>query len=115
MTALEMAKLIHKAADDKKAKDILILDMEGICDVTDYFIICSGNSNTQVQAIADNIEDELAKEDCFIKNKEGYNEANWVLLDYSFCVVHIFQESEREFYNLERLWGRAPVVEMLSE
>jgi ribosome-associated protein len=102
-------KLIAEAASDKKAADILILDMQGITMVTDYFMICSAASTTQVQAIADHIEEKLQQQGVALLHKEGYQEAQWILLDYGVCVVHIFVESERRFYNLEQLWGDAPV------
>ena len=72
--------------------------------------MCSANSSTQVKAIADNIEDELGRENIFFTHKEGYREGRWILLDYNDCVVHIFVEEERQFYNIERLWGDAPTT-----
>ena len=86
MIAKEIAAKIFKAAEDKKAKDILVLDMAGINEVTDYFIICSANSNTQVRAIADNIDEELSKNGYFPKTKEGYADASWVLMDFGYCL-----------------------------
>lgn len=114
MTGLQIAEKIYNAADDKKASDILVFDMEGVADVTDYYLICSANTDIQVRAIADNIEDELAKIGMFAKSKEGYSEGSWVLMDYGYCVVHIFKEAEREYYNLEKLWARAGVVDFLD-
>lgn len=103
----DMPQLIAKAASDKKAFDIQILDMRNITLVTDYFIICSGNSTTQVKAIADNIDEKLTETGIKLLRKEGYNEARWILLDFGNCVVHVFLDDERRFYNLERLWGEA--------
>jgi len=100
-----LAEKIVVAAEDKKARNVRVLDVEGISMVTDSFVICSANSNTQVKAIADNIETELAKENIKMLHKEGYREGRWILMDYGTCIVHIFVEEEREFYNLERLWG----------
>lgn len=114
MTSIEMAKQIFKAADDKKAKDIKVFDMENISDVTDYYLVCSGGSDVQVKAIADNIEDEMDKQGVFLKSKEGYQEGSWILLDYNYCVVQVFLESEREHYNLEKLWLKAPQVDFLE-
>ena len=103
-----LANKIAAAAAGKKATDILLLNMEGISPVTDYFMICSARNTTQVQAIADNIEDELAKENLLAAHKEGYTEGRWILRDYGDVVAHIFLESERDFYNLEQLWADAP-------
>lgn len=108
MTGKELANKIAAAAADKKARDILLLNMEGLSSVTDYFMICSTPSTTQVRAIADGIEDKLAQEGKLPAHKEGYSEGNWVLLDYGDCVAHVFQESQRNFYNLEQLWADAP-------
>lgn len=102
-----LPELAAQAADDKKANDIQIMDMRSISPVTDYFVICSANSTTQVQAITDNIEDKLAEHGYNPLRREGYNEARWVLLDYGDCVVHVFLEEERHFYSLEQLWGEA--------
>lgn len=101
----KLAEKIVVAAEDKKARNIRILDVEGISMVTDSFVICSANSNVQVKAIADNIEKELAKEGINMLHKEGYREGRWILMDYGTSIVHIFVEEEREFYNLESLWG----------
>ena len=80
--------------------------------VTDSFIICSANSNTQVKAIADHIEKELEQAGIKMLHEEGYREGRWILMDFGTCIVHIFAEEEREFYNLERLWGsERPVYE----
>lgn len=93
------------AAEDKKANDVRVLDVEGISMVTDAFVICSANSDTQVKAIADNIEKELAKDGIKMLHQEGYREGHWILMDFGTCIVHVFTEEERSFYNLERLWG----------
>lgn len=98
---------IAAAASDKKARDIVILDLRGISTVTDYFVICSANSSTQVQAIADHVEEELTKQGSKALRREGYRDANWVLLDYGTCITHVFVESDRRFYDLERLWSEA--------
>ena len=107
MTDSKLPELVAAAASDKKARDIVILDMEGVTLIADHFVICSANSTTQVQAIADNIEEKLAEKGIKALRKEGFREAHWVLLDYGSCVAHIFVEDDRKFYNLERLWGDA--------
>lgn len=107
-TEKSMKQLIAEAASDKKANDIVFIDMQNVSLVADYFIICSGNSVPQVKAIADNIEEKLQEAGHSLIHREGYREGRWVLLDYGTCVAHIFLTEEREFYHLERLWGDAP-------
>ena len=98
MTSIELAKAIAKAADDKKARDIVLMDMAALTPATDYFVICSAGSTTQVRAIADNIDEELAeKHSLEFLHKEGYREAEWVLLDYGDAVAHIFLQDSREY------------------
>jgi ribosome-associated protein len=98
------------AAEDRKAIDLKVLHLEKISDFTDYFLICSGNSERQVQAIADAVQEKMRAERVRPLHVEGYNRAQWVLLDYGDFVVHIFQDEPRRFYSLERLWGDAPDV-----
>ena len=106
----QLAKKIATAASDKKARDIILLDMTGISSVTDSYVICSAGASRQVQAIADNIEEVLQKDGIEPLHIEGYREGSWVLLDYGSCVAHIFVERDRDFYNLEKLWGDAPSI-----
>ena len=98
------------AADDRKAVDLKVLHLEKISDFTDYFLICSGTSERQVQAIADAVQEKMRGDRVRPLHVEGYNRAQWVLLDYGDFVVHVFQEEPRRFYSLERLWGDAPDV-----
>ena len=105
MNPKELANAIAAAAADKKAKDILLLNMVGLSPVTDYFMICSAQSATQVRAIADSIEDKLAETRGILpSHKEGYTEGNWILMDYGDVIVHVFDEENRLFYDLERIW-----------
>ncbi|MBL7069088.1 MAG: ribosome silencing factor [Candidatus Omnitrophica bacterium] len=99
--------LIAQAALDKKAKDIVILDMKRPTQICDFFIIASGSSVRQVKAISDNIEDKTRQEGIRPLHIEGYNEGSWVLLDYHDIVVHVFVDEKRDFYDLERLWADA--------
>ena len=99
-----------EAADDRKAIALKVLHLEKISDFTDYFLICSGSSERQVQAIADAVQERMRNGKVRPLHVEGYNRAQWVLLDYGDFVVHIFQEEPRRFYSLERLWGDAPNV-----
>lgn len=104
-----------KAADDKRAEDIVVLNMKGISLVADYFIICHGNSDKQVQAIAREMKDKISENGMQIKRMEGFDEAKWVLVDLGDVVAHIFHKDERSYYNLERLWGDAPLENVSSE
>ena len=108
METKDIAQKIAAAANDKKAKDILLLNMDGLSPVTDFYVICSAGNSTLVKAIADNIEDQLAEAGVHPTHKEGYADARWVLLDYGDVVAHVFLEEERDFYNLEQLWADAP-------
>ena len=111
LTPQAVVNIAVQAAEDKKAIDTKVLDIREISVIADYFIICSGRSAPQVQAIAENIQERLDKEEVLISHQEGQREGNWVLLDYGDVIVHVFLEEEREFYKLERLWGDAPVVD----
>ncbi len=106
-----LAKQAALAAEEKKARDILVLEITQLSTIADYFVIASAGSAVQAQAVADSIEEKMAADGAALLHKEGYNQANWILLDYGATVVHVFQEEDRRFYNLEQLWGDAPVVE----
>lgn len=106
-----LARKIAQTLYLKKAEDILILDIRELSGIADFFIICSGTSDRHVKAIADAVLDELAKP----WHKEGYENLQWILLDYVDVVVHVFQNETREFYSLERLWGDAEVIPVTSE
>lgn len=102
--ANEMARLAVEALEDKKAVDVRILDIGRISTLADYFIIASGTNRNQVQAMADNIEESLGKAGYHAKQTEGYQNANWILIDYGDVVIHLFDEENRLFYDLERIW-----------
>ena len=104
--------LCVKAALKKKAFDLIVLDIKEISSFADYFILCSGNSNRQVQAIASSIEHDLKKKGIDPLGIEGFNEGKWVLLDYDDIIIHVFYHPIREFYELERLWDDAPRIEV---
>lgn len=108
----EILKTVYDALDDKKANNIVILDISDISEISDYFIICSGSNQNQVQAIADNVEEELGKKDIKGKKIEGFKSAEWILMDYSDFVIHIFSDEQREFYGLEKIWSDAKRVEV---
>jgi len=97
---------------NKKALDLVILEMRELSSIADYFIICSGKSDRQVQGIAYSVEESLKKEGVYPLGIEGFSEAKWILLDYNDVIVNVFYEPIREFYDLEGLWSDAPRVEM---
>lgn len=112
----EWAVLAASAASDKKAEDIVVVEVADLLVVTDYFVICTGRNDRQVKTIADEVEDQL-REKLGIKpiGREGATEGKWVLLDFGDLVVHVFQPEEREFYRLEKLWSDAPRVALPEE
>ena len=105
-------KTIINALQDKKAENIQIIDIHEISTVADYFVITSGSNRSQVQALADNVEEKLAANEIRPKNIEGYNTANWILLDYRDILIHIFDKESRGFYDLERLWRDGKLVDI---
>lgn len=112
LSSKEILFLATQAALDKKAQEIVALKLIGLTDFTDYFVICSGSSNVQIQAIADAIIEILKKERVEIDHYEGYQQALWVLLDFGQIIVHIFNEDTRNFYQLEHLWGNAKRIDL---
>lgn len=102
--AAEMTKLAIEALEDKKAEDISIIDISEVSVLADYFLIASGNSKNQVQALIDNVEEKLGQAGITPKNIEGYQTGNWVLMDYGDLIVHVFDRQNRLFYDLERIW-----------
>jgi ribosome-associated protein len=115
MRERELLMTAVKAADDKRAEDIMVLNMKGISLIADYFVICHGNSDKQVQAIAREIREKALEEGYNLERMEGFDEARWVLIDLGDVVVHVFHREERSYYNLERLWGDAPIENVQSE
>ena len=111
----ELARAISSLALSKKAQQIRILDMRGLTDITDFFIICSGSSDLHIKAIADAIMEGTKKLETRAWHVEGYKALSWVLLDYINVVAHIFRPETREKYALEKLWGDAPVQEIEDE
>lgn len=110
-----MNKIHQKIFDlifEKKGFDLKLIDLKKVTNIADYFIICSADSDIQIKAIADHIEEKLKDEGIRLWHKEGYSSLNWVLLDYIDFVIHIFRKEAREFYNLEKLWGDAPIQDI---
>ncbi|HLX41415.1 MAG TPA: ribosome silencing factor [Ktedonobacteraceae bacterium] len=110
----QLAKAIVDVASDKKAADIILLDIRDVTTIADYFVICNGNNTRQVQAIADAIDEELGKQGANVLHREGTAETGWLLLDFGDVIVHIFGVKEREYYRLERLWSEAKTVVYLQ-
>ena len=112
LSAERKVRRAARAALDHKALDLVVLDMQGLSSVTDYFLLCSGRSTTHVKSIADTIREELRVADVRVLHGEGTAESGWMLLDYGDVLVHVFLEATRVYYALERLWGDAPSVPM---
>ncbi len=110
MTDHTLALHIAKIADDFKAEEIRVLDLRGLTSFTDFYVICSGRSDRQVQAIADEIVTRLKKQDIRPVGMEGHQAGQWILIDYNEVVVHIFHPEARQFYQIEKFWGDAPEV-----
>lgn len=107
-----MAKLAYKALDDKKGEEIKIIDISNVSILADYFIIANGTNDSQVKALVEGVEEELAKAGFEAKQREGYGLGNWVLLDYGEIIVHVFDRENRLFYDLERIWRDGKTVEV---
>ena len=113
MEGPELVRAIAAYADDKKAQDIVELDLRGVVGYTDWFVVCSGNSERQVKAIHDGIHQGLKDEHGILPRRvEGVSESHWILMDYLDVIVHIFTPDAREYYRLEQLWGEAPKREI---
>jgi ribosome-associated protein len=107
----KLMELAVDAAEDKKAMNLVALNLKGISLIADYFIICHGNSETQVQAIATEIRKKAEEHGARMRGMEGMDTARWVLVDMGDVVAHVFHRDDREYYNIERLWSDAKVVE----
>ena len=108
----EMARIAYNALSDKKGEDIKIIDITGISVLADYFIIANGNSDSQVNALVDNVEEELHKAGYPLKQREGQASGSWVLLDFGDIIVHVFDKENRLFYDLERIWKDGKTISM---
>ena len=112
MTVEQMTKIVYDAIDDKLGQDISIINIGKVASLCDYFVIATAGSTRQVKAIADNVQDALTEYGIEPRSKEGYQTQNWILLDYGDVMVHVFDEENRGFYNLEKLWKDAPYVDV---
>ena len=111
-TSKQMAKVAVEALQEKKGYDVKVIDISEISILADYFIIANGSNANQVQAMVDNVEEQMYKADFDDPKVEGYNNASWILLDYNDVELHIFDEESRSFYNLERLWRDGKEVDV---
>ena len=107
-----MAQIACKAIDDKKGQDIKIIDIHNVSVIADYFVIASGTNSNQVQAIVDNVEEQLGRAGFEAKQIEGNRNSSWILMDYGDVIVHVFDEENRLFYDLERIWRDGKVLAM---
>lgn len=112
--AKEMVKTAVTALQDKKGEDIRVIDISGVTVIADYFIIASGSNPNQVQALVDNVEEQMYKAGYDDPRVEGYNTASWVLLDYNDVIVHVFSQDDRLFYDLERIWRDGKEIDVDS-
>ena len=112
MTIKEYALLAGKTLSDKKAQDIVVIDIQGKASFADYFVIASGGSERQVNALVDDVEDAFAKEGLFVKSIEGKQNSGWVLMDFGDIIVNVFTKEQREKYNIEKVWGDCNFIEV---
>ena len=110
MTTQRKAQRAARAALDLKALDLVVLDVQGLSGVTDYFLVCSGRSTTHLKSITDAIREELKEDGVRPLHTEGTTDSGWILLDYGDVLMHVFLEDTRAYYALERLWGDAPSI-----
>ncbi len=104
MTSKELVKIAYDALDEKKGINITVIDISEISIIADYFIIAGGNNENQVKALANNVEEKLYQAEVTPSHIEGYNHANWILMDFNDIIIHVFNEEDRLFYDLERIW-----------
>jgi len=112
MEPKDIAKIIVTALEEKKANDIKVIDISELTIIADYFIIASGANRNQIQTLADQVEKVLEKEGKYPKQIEGYQTANWILMDYADVIIHVFSEEDRLFYDLERIWRDGKIMEL---
>ena len=111
LETIDVARKVVEAASDKQANDIVLLDVQAVCSFADYFVVCSGDSERQIQAICDEVWQALKKENILPNHHEGTVDSGWLLLDFGNVIVHIFAPFEREYYQLDTLWSQAkPVI-----
>lgn len=115
MNSKEMAKMVIDALEDKKAEDIKVIDISEVSVIADYFIIAGGSNRSQIQALCSNVEEKLGRAGSPVKQVEGYDTANWILMDFGDVIVHIFDKENRLLYDLERIWRDGKPVDLSVE
>lgn len=110
--SMDMVRVIYDALADKKGEDIKVIDISGISVMADYFIIANGNSDSQVDALVENVDEKAHAAGYSLKQREGARGGSWLLMDYGDVIVHVFDREGRSFYNLEHIWSDGKVVEM---
>lgn len=111
-TEKQMAQLVCRALDEKKGRDIKVIDIHDVSVIADYFVIASGSNPNQVQAMVDNVEEQLGRAGFEPKQVEGVRNSSWILMDYGDVIVHVFDEENRLFYDLERIWRDGKTLDM---
>lgn len=111
MNSSEIAKIAIAALEDKKAEDIKVIDISEVSVIADYFIIANGTNRSQIQTLSDHVEENLGRAGVELKQVEGYDNANWVLLDFRDVIIHIFDKENRLFYDLERIWRDGKMID----
>ena len=111
-TEKQMAQLVCRALDEKKGRDIKVIDIHDVSVIADYFVIASGSNQNQVQAMVDNVEEQLGRAGFEPKQVEGVRNSSWSLMDYGDVIVHVFDEENRLFYDLERIWRDGKTLDM---
>lgn len=101
----EMARIAYNALEEKKGENIKVINISGVSIIADYFIIATGGSNSQINALVDNVNEKMHKAGYPLKQREGYGQGSWVLLDFGDIIVHVFDKENRSFYNLEHVWS----------
>ena len=111
-TEKQMAQIVCRALDEKKGRDIKVIDIHDVSVIADYFVIASGSNQNQVQAMVDNVEEQLGRAGFEPKQVEGVRNSSWILMDYGDVIVHVFDEENRLFYDLERIWRDGKTLDM---
>lgn len=112
INSTEIVRTAYRALDEKKGVNIKIIDIRDISVVADYFLIAGASNQNQIRALTDNVEEKLSEAGCNVSHIEGYSSANWILMDYKDVIVHVFNEEDRLFYDLERIWQDGKTIDI---